>query len=220
MENNYRILVVDDIEEIHGDFKKILQPKEDKSEQFLKEMNQKFFGKDTAKEKIKLPPFEIDSAYQSKEGIALVEKSIANHLPYAVAFVDVQMPPGEDGIQTISKIWNLDPEIQIVICTAYAKYNWEDLTKLFGNTDRLFILKKPFDNLEVIQLACSLTQKWSMNRDVSEKLIKLRKMEGALGEENKSNLYPELEKSLDSLKKVTADLVNLNEKLKSKKLNP
>src|SRR5436190_23959237 len=128
MENNYRILVIDDLEEIHQDFRKILLSKEDKSERFLKEMNEKFFGKDLAKEEIKLPPFEIDSAYQSKEGIALVDESIANHLPYAVSFVDVQMPPGDDGIQTIIQMWKLDPEIQIVICTAYAKYNWEDLT--------------------------------------------------------------------------------------------
>ncbi len=212
--------MIDDLEEIHQDFRKSLLPKEDKSEQFLKEMNEKFFGKDESNEKIKLPPFEIDSAYQSKEGIAMIEKSITEHLPYAISFVDVQMPPGEDGIQTIIPIWKLDPEIQIVICTAYAKYNWEDLTKIFGNTDRLFILKKPFDNIEVVQLACSLTQKWNMNREVNEKLLKLQKMEKSFVDENKPNLYPELEKSLDSLKKVTADLVSLNEKLKNKKINP
>ena len=44
-----------------------------------------------------------------------------------MAFVDVRMPPGWDGVETITRIWEVDPDLQIVVCTAYADYSWEEL---------------------------------------------------------------------------------------------
>ncbi len=91
----------------------------------------------------------------------MVNRALEEQKPYAVAFVDVVMPPGDDGIVTIKEIWRQDPYIQTVICTAYANYSWEDITKILGSSDRLFILKKPFDTIEILQLACCLSSKWS-----------------------------------------------------------
>jgi PAS domain S-box-containing protein len=73
------------------------------------------------------------------------------------------MPPGWDGIETIARIWEVDPELQIVVCTAYADYSWEEMRAKVGQPDSLLVLKKPFDNIEVQQVAHALTKKWLLN---------------------------------------------------------
>src|SRR5205085_2828978 len=83
---------------------------------------------------------------------------------YAVAFVDVRMPPGWDGIETISRIWKEFPDLQIVICTAYSDYSWDEIAKSIGNTDQMLVLKKPFDNVEVLQMAHALAKKWQLTQ--------------------------------------------------------
>ena len=80
-----------------------------------------------------------------------------------MAFVDVRMPPGWDGIETIARIWEVDPELQVVVCTAYSDYSWEEMRAKVGQPDSLLVLKKPFDNIEVQQLAHALTKKWLLN---------------------------------------------------------
>lgn len=202
-ENNYRILVVDDLATIHQDFRKILLPEERSSSPSMDKMNKLLTDKT---EKAKLPPFQIDSAYQGAEGVEFVHKALAEGKPYAVAFIDVLMPPGEDGVEALSKIWELDRNMQIVICTAYNKYSWEDLRERFGETDRLFVLKKPFDNMEVVQLATSLSKKWNLNRNV-EKFP------------SKSLDKEESNKSLSHLRDTIQELESLNEKLKHQNLS-
>jgi diguanylate cyclase (GGDEF)-like protein/PAS domain S-box-containing protein len=93
-----------------------------------------------------------------------------------MAFVDMRMPPGWDGVETISKMWEADPDIQVVICTAYSDYSWEEIIKRLGNVDRLLILKKPFDTVEVCQLAYALTQKWHLAKHAHLKLNQLQAM--------------------------------------------
>lgn len=169
-ENNYRLLVIDDVASIHEDFRKILLSNSTNTTQQLDEMNSAMFG--TSSKQNQIPPFKIDSAIQGQAGVDLVKKSLQINQPYAVAFVDVQMPPGMDGIETIEHIWKMDSDIQTVICTAYAKYSWIDILMRFGDTDRLFILKKPFDNIEILQLASSLTKKWNQSRAMKNQLHK------------------------------------------------
>jgi diguanylate cyclase (GGDEF)-like protein/PAS domain S-box-containing protein len=105
-----------------------------------------------------------------------VLKAVESGKPYALAFVDMRMPPGWDGVETIEKILQIDPEIQIVICTAYSDYSWEDILTRFGRADRLLILKKPFDMAEVCQLACALTEKWSLTRQANLKMDQMQTM--------------------------------------------
>jgi signal transduction histidine kinase len=79
-----------------------------------------------------------------------------------MAFVDVRMPPGWDGVETTLELWKVAPDLQIVICTAYSDYSWDDMLAKLGSSDRLVILKKPFDTIEVLQLANALTEKWNL----------------------------------------------------------
>src|SRR5262249_8668451 len=119
---------------------------------------------------------EIDSAYQGQEGLALIEEAVKKGKPYAMAFVDVRMPPGWDGVETTSRIWQVCPDLQIVICTAYSDYSWDEMAAKLKGSDRLLILKKPFDMVEVLQLANALTEKWRLHQEVKGKLDHLEKL--------------------------------------------
>ena len=123
---NHRILVIDDNQAIHEDFRKILGRKK-AAPSNLAEAEAALFGDDTTP--LQLPEFEIDSAFQGREGFDLIAKSLAEEHPYAMAFVDVRMPPGWDGVETTAHIWEKYPELQVVICTAYSDYSWQEMLK-------------------------------------------------------------------------------------------
>ena len=170
---NNRILVIDDNPEIHADFRKVLGPPAPVSGA-LDTVLAEFFGPQVAA--TVQSDFQLDSAFQGKEGLAMVERSIAEGRPYAMAFVDVRMPPGWDGVETITRIWAIDASIQVVICTAYSDYSWQDIIAKLGKSDRLVILKKPFDSIEVLQLAHALTAKWLVTHQARHKLEDLNRL--------------------------------------------
>jgi signal transduction histidine kinase len=169
---NRRILIIDDNPAIHEDFKKILGRKSEPHD--LAADDALMFGK--TDQKLEAPEFEIDSAFQGREGLEMIEKSLRERQPFALAFVDVRMPPGWDGVETTAQIWQKYPDLQVVICTAYSDYSWEDMLKKLGYSDRLLILKKPFDNIEVLQVAVSMTEKWRLCHKAKLRLDDLERM--------------------------------------------
>lgn len=171
-QHNRRILLIDDNEAIHHDIRKILVPRNDRSK--FESLSSEVFGESSTAGV--LIQYDIDSAYQGQEGLAMVEQSVADGQPYAMAFVDIRMPPGWDGIETIERIWQVDPSIQVVICSAHCDYSWEQMIDRLGQTDQLLILKKPFDHIEVGQLACALTKKWNLAHQATYKLDELERM--------------------------------------------
>lgn len=173
-QNNRRILVIDDNRAIHEDFRKILCDAVAQAE--LDEAEAKLLGSTPTLAQGANEVFEVESAYQGEQGLGMVRASVAAEKPYALAFVDMRMPPGWDGVETIAKIWETDPEIQIVICTAYSDYSREEILHKLQFVDRFLILKKPFDTIEVCQLAGALTEKWQMTRrlDQMRKIIEER----------------------------------------------
>ncbi len=175
----YRILLIDDQETIHEDYRKVLGMGTPTSAAVGKAAAE-LFDDDSALS-VEWEGFELDSAFQGQDGFELVQKSIHEGRPYALAFVDIRMPPGWDGIQTVRRIWEVDPEILIVICSAYSDYSWEEMIRQLGRNDRFLILKKPFDNVEVRQCAMALTERWSVSRtDVLTGLLNRRAFDGYL----------------------------------------
>jgi len=166
-QKNRRILVIDDNESIHKDFREILEVGGSETAA-LQEAKSAIFG-DTGTEASEFEGYEIDSAFQGQQGLEMVKQALAEDRPYAIAFVDVRMPPGWDGIETIGHIWAEYPELQVVICTAYSDYQWSDIIDTLGQTDKLLILKKPFDNVEVRQLASAMCEKWFLSRQTQLK---------------------------------------------------
>jgi two-component system NtrC family sensor kinase len=171
--NKRRILVIDDNQAIHKDFRKILETPP-LSAKALASFEASLFG--DAPGSAMLDGFEIDSAFQGEEGLDYVRRAKTNQRPYAMAFIDVRMPPGWDGIETTAQIWKVDPDIQVVICTAFSDYSWGAMIDKLGQTDRLVILKKPFDNVEVSQLAQALTHKWELFQLSQQKVIDLEEL--------------------------------------------
>ncbi|MCC5805004.1 MAG: response regulator [Opitutales bacterium] len=186
---NRRILVIDDNEAIHRDFRKILVPRCGDLREGVEAIEAELFGDAAPVQPKRGADFTVDSAYQGNEGVRLAGAAVEAGTPYAMAFVDVRMPPGWDGIETTEHLWQADPDLLIVICTAYSDYNWESMVERLGETDRLLILKKPFDAIEVVQLALALTEKWCLRRTAR---MKLGQMEAIVAERTAS-LHQEIE---------------------------
>ena len=167
---NYRILVIDDNRAIHEDFRKILCPSSAEATA-LGEAEAKLFDEPARARQSAV--FDIDSAYQGEEGLERVRQSHASGRPYALAIVDVRMPPGWDGIETTQKLWEVDADLQVVICSAYSDYSWDEIIAKLGNSDRLLFLKKPFDTVEILQLANALTEKWRLIHQVRKQMADL-----------------------------------------------
>jgi diguanylate cyclase (GGDEF)-like protein len=155
----HRILVIDDNPAIHQDYRKILVAE---GRAPTSEAEAGLFGEqppDTAR-----PRFDLDSAMQGRDGVELARAALAEGRPYSVTFVDMRMPPGWDGLETVEQLWKIDPDVQVVICSAYTDYDWLDLLARLGHSDKLIVVKKPFEPIEILQCASALTQKWQNAR--------------------------------------------------------
>ncbi len=168
--SNRRILIIDDNAAIHEDFRKILCPATGDFDRIEAE----FFREATPARS--QPGFEIDSAFQGEEGVAKVRASLAEGKPYAMAFVDVRMPPGMDGVETAEQLWGLAPSLQVVICTAYSDYSWAEMLNRLGASDRFLVLKKPFASVEALQLACALCEKWRLTEEARDRLAETERI--------------------------------------------
>jgi two-component system, NtrC family, sensor kinase len=207
--SNRRILLIDDTPSIHVDFRKILTPKPEQTVE-LDEMEAALFGSEV---KSTSALFELDSAYGGQEGLGKLKWALQESRPYALAFVDMRMPEGWDGAQTIEHLWQADPRLQVVVCTAYSDYSWEELLDRLQAHDRLLILKKPFDNIEVQQMANTLLTKWDMTERASVQMDHLGQMV-----EHRTRQFKEasveLQREIDERKQLETQLVQ-SEKLAS-----
>jgi len=168
-----RVIVIDDTESIHADFRKILAP--DAARDDFAARAAALFGEESD------PParrpsavFSVDSAHQGREGYDKVCAAVRAGEPYCLAFVDMRMPPGWDGLRTVEELWKEDPNLQIIICTAYSDCSLEQMVERLGASDRLLIIKKPFDTAEVAQAAIAMTEKWSL---AQQALLKVEQLE-------------------------------------------
>src|SRR5205085_8096610 len=98
-------------------------------------------------------------------------------------FVDMRMPPGWDGLETIRAIWQADPDVQVVICSAYSDHSWDQIVGALGLNDKLLILKKPFERVEAVQIAHALAGKWDRTRQANLKLDQLERLAQERAEE-------------------------------------
>ncbi len=220
--NRHRILVIDDNEDIHADIRSILTSHEGEEDDVeLSELERKLFGE--SRKRNNTERFEVESAKQGKEGFELVQSARTENDPFCVAFVDVRMPPGWDGIETIGHIRRVDSDVQIIICTAYSDYSADQLIEKFESSDNLFVLKKPFEKVEIYQMASALAKKWSLHRQLEgrmsdlESLVKERtqtleitneELRRRLQERESIRAERSLDRSLKTIGQLTTEMMN------------
>lgn len=171
----YRILVIDDTVSIHEDFRKILGTSPNSDDTLIADLASSIFGGSQHYRPARVQ-FDLDFALQGEEGLARLVDAKVEKRPHVVAFVDMRMPPGWDGLETIRHLWAEDPTLQVVICTAYSDHSWDDIAVKLGRSDRLLILKKPFDPIEVLQIAHSLAEKARLSTVAAMKEEELHRM--------------------------------------------
>jgi len=154
----HRLLVIDDNPRIHEDYRKILGGR---AQAGVSSAEAALFGEQPTSEG---PTFDVDSAMQGREGVERARRALDEGRPYSVAFVDMRMPPGWDGLETIEQLWKIDPEVQVVVCSAYTDYDWLELLARLGHSDKLIVIKKPFEPIEILQSASALSRKWQNAR--------------------------------------------------------
>ncbi len=207
MERNARVLIVDDNKSIHEDFRKVLCLRNNDLDNEVNDLENELFGKNAAPDTrthINIE-YQVDSAYQGEEALAMIQKAEEEGRPYALAFMDVRMPPGWDGVETISRIWLKFPYIEMVLCTAYSDYTWDDIINKLGATDRLLFLRKPFDAIAVQQMALTLVKKWNLSEHARNYVKKLEK------EVNERTI--QLKNLLSELEATNRNLVDSNNSL-------
>ena len=170
-QSNRHILVVDDNKVIHDDFLKILQPQVEPD--VVSRTRAALFGESS--HVTRRDSYQVDCVDQGEAAVMLARRAREEGQPYAVAFVDMRMPPGWDGLETIERLWEEDTELQVVICTAISDRPWEEITERIGQNDKLLILQKPFNSIEVLQLATALCRKWDLAHEMAGQLDELNK---------------------------------------------
>lgn len=206
MKHNNRILICDDNPAIHEDFRKVLCPTAVKNSTEISAMESDLFG-DTAQPAAQeiILEYDIDSAHQGQEAFAKIAKAHEDNRPYALTFMDVRMPPGWDGIETIARIWEKYPTVEVVICTAYSDYAWDDIVAKLGSTDRLLFVTKPFDAIVIKQMAHSLIKKWNLGAQARYYVNNL--------ESEIANRTQQLQSLLNELESKNKNLAQVNQQL-------
>ena len=162
---NRRIIVIDDSLDIWQAYTDVLGNREEYANDsgHLQELLEEIDG-----QQVQDPFFELLFADQGEKGYGLVEQALGEDRPFAVAFIDIRMPPGWDGMETAAKIRAIDPELEIVIVTAYSDRSRREIVRTVGTPEKLLFLRKPFDPDELYQLALSLCGKWNLARQQTE----------------------------------------------------
>ncbi|MEZ4748378.1 MAG: hybrid sensor histidine kinase/response regulator [Calditrichia bacterium] len=170
MSSSYRILITDDNSAIHEDIESILGQNQIGNQE-LDDLDSELFGnseKDSKNDMSPIVSYTIEHAYSGEEAIKKVAAANAENNPYALLFMDVRMPPGMDGIVAVQKIWEKYPNTEIIICSAYSDYSWDSIIKIYGKTDKLMFLQKPFNRIAIQQMAISMTTKWELQNELRD----------------------------------------------------
>jgi two-component system NtrC family sensor kinase len=170
---NNRILIVDDNPSIRDDYRRILCPSTGDEEQ-LETMEAILFDEMREHQSKVKPNFQTAFASQGEAAASLAQSAMDQGMPFAVAIVDVRMPPGIDGVETVRRLWRVQTDLQIILCTAYSDYSWQQIVQELGASHRLVVLKKPFDPIEVLQLCLAMSTKWGTEREMAYRQLDLQ----------------------------------------------
>jgi signal transduction histidine kinase len=178
----YRILIADDEPSILNAYSSVLRANGQlkQADGGLDDLEAELFGD---KHQQSDQTYELELCQQGQQAVSAVKRAAAEGRPFSVAFLDVRMPPGMNGVDTAKEIRTIDPGLNIVFVTGYSDTDPRDMAKIVPPTERLFYVAKPFQPLELQQFASALSNKWRAEQDlvVAHELLKRQyaELEGA-----------------------------------------
>ena len=175
---NRRVLVVDDQQEIHHDFEEMLRPEAAHASDHLAAA---FLVQDAPRRGL-LPEIELLHALTGQEGVDVVRRNREAGNPVAAAYVDIRMPSGMNGVETIRRMRAIDAEIELVIITAYADTPLPEIVGDMDLLDKLLYVRKPFAREEIQQMTRALIEKWNVERELAKKHRRLEAVLDATGD--------------------------------------
>jgi diguanylate cyclase (GGDEF)-like protein len=165
-----RILLVDDEAAIHNSYRQCFAaPATGAQDAALSAMASELFGDDedeAAEPSADDIAFDCVHCTQGLDAVAEIEASLASGNRFAVAFIDVRMPPGIDGKETAKRIRELDPDINLVMVTGYSDFSAIEISRAAGPTDKIFYIAKPFQAEEIVQTATALSHRWQVDNEL------------------------------------------------------
>ena len=164
---NYRVLIVDDEAGIHSDFKDMLNP--NRRQTLAATLVEPFLDKVPENKTVFLPNFELLHATSGEEGQDIICTAKASNRPIAVAYMDVRMPPGIDGVEAIRRIRQIEKDVELVIMTAYTDKPLPEIVRDMELLNKLLYIRKPFEPEEVQQITLSLVERWNVEQELGKK---------------------------------------------------
>ena len=160
---NARVLVVDDQREIHADFEEMLVGRA--ADTLTDDLAASFLDEAENRPHV---DFELLHATSGEAAVDAITQGRAAGRPIAAAFVDIRMPPGIDGVETVRRIRHVDRDIELVLMTAYADKRLSDIVRDMELLHKLLYIRKPFAREEIQQIALALVTKWNVERNLAE----------------------------------------------------
>ncbi len=102
--------------------------------------------------------FSVSLAKQGALAVDMAKRALEQEAPFPVAFIDMRMPPGMNGMETAKALRALDSRIYIVFVTAYSDVDLNLVHQELGHG--VLYLRKPFEREEIVQIARLLTGVW------------------------------------------------------------
>jgi diguanylate cyclase (GGDEF)-like protein len=195
-----RVLVVDDEAEVRDAYRQILTDSAVSQEiAGFRELRSRLFnksGEGAAPRHARRSSVTFDAVFceQAEAAVTAVKGALAANQPFAVVFLDVRMPPGPDGVWAATHIRELDPAVEIVICTAYSDTDPCEIGGIVPPEDKLSYLQKPFHPHEVRQMTVALGAKWRAER----RIVKLAYFDTLTGLPNREQSRTRLESALSA----------------------
>jgi diguanylate cyclase len=195
-----RVLVVDDEAEVRDAYRQILCDQEVNLEMTgFHQLRSRLFKKNASesqRQRVRTTTFEPVFCEQATQAVAAVKEGLARNEPFALVFLDVRMPPGPDGVWAATQIRELDPAVEIVICTAYSDADPGEIGGYVPPEDKLSYLQKPFHPHEIRQMTIALASKWRAER----RIVRLAYFDTLTGLPNREQSHNRLVGALQAAK--------------------